>query len=167
MAIETEHKFLINPRKLPKDIGPGAHIVQGYITRGHDGTATVRVRIKTDLKTKRRTAFVTVKGPGLVSRQEFEYRVPAKDADEMLKLCHEGKLEKIRREWNGFEIDEFLGFHKGLWTAEFEIGPARKLPGKLPGWVTRDITGNPSYANTSLVLQEEIHHMKGKDPQHS
>lgn len=156
MAIETEHKFLIDPKKLPKNMGPGALIIQGYMARGtgQEGIPTIRVRIKTDLKTKKRSAFITVKGPGLVSREEFEYKIPAKDADSMMKLCPDGKIEKIRRVVGGFEIDEFLGFHKGLWTAEFEVGPKSKLPKKLPKWITRDVTGNVSYANTTLVFNE-------------
>src|SRR6185503_14369373 len=113
----------------------GRKFVQGYLST----KPTVRVRLSTLGKSSK--AYLTIKGPGLRSRDEFEYSIPAADAKQLLKLCGRHVLEKIRLDYHGWEIDKFLGRHKGLWLAEYELKSSRaKLP-KLPPWVGKEVTG--------------------------
>lgn len=144
MKKEIEHKFLVEPAKLPK-LRKGRRMVQGYLSTN----PTVRVRIVSN-----REAYITIKGSGLLARDEFEYSIPASDARRLLKLCGGRIVEKIRHFWSGWEIDKFLGRHKGLWLAEYELKSTRaKLP-QLPEWVGREVTGEPEYTNAALAMNE-------------
>ncbi|MEI6234130.1 MAG: CYTH domain-containing protein [Planctomycetota bacterium] len=146
MPKEIEYKFLIHPERLPA-LGPGRTFIQGYICP----RPTVRVRISTSGTTS--IAYLTIKGPGLIERDEFEYEIPVDHARQMLPLCGKAVLEKIRYVHNGWEIDEFLGRHKGLWLAEYELHSAdAKLP-PLPDWIKEDVTGRTEYSNSTLALQ--------------
>jgi adenylate cyclase len=146
MPKEIEHKFLVHHAKLPK-LGQGKQLVQGYLSTH----PTVRVRIATSGKSSQ--AFLTIKGPGLKSRDEFEYKIPLAHAKQLLKLCGNAVLEKKRYEVDGWEIDEFSGRHEGLWLAEYELESARaKLP-KLPDWIDIEVTTDPNYSNASLAMQ--------------
>ncbi len=146
MPKEIEHKFLVHTDLLPP-LGDGKKLIQGYLC----ARPTVRVRIVTTKSSA--TAYLTIKGPGLVERDEFEYEINVDHAREMLPLCGKVILEKIRHVVDGWEIDEFLGRHHGLWLAEYELhSPDQKLP-PLPKWVGDEVTGNPAYSNSTLALQ--------------
>jgi CYTH domain-containing protein len=148
MAREIEHKFLVRRELLPK-LSRGRAIVQGYLSV----KPTVRVRVSRNRDRQGAAkAYLTIKGPGLRSHDEFEYAIPVADARKLLKLCRGAVLRKIRYELNGWEIDEFLGRHKGLWLAEYELKSERaKLP-KLPEWVGLEVTGDARYSNASLAM---------------
>jgi adenylate cyclase len=146
MAKEIERKFLVSGdgwRKKAK----ATRYRQGYIVAG--GGRTVRVRVGG------RKAFLTVKGPrsGL-SRDEFEYSIPVKDAEEMLEtLCVGGVIQKIRHEVKSaglvWEIDEFEGDNAGLVLAEVELErEGQKV--ELPQWVGREVTSDRRYYNSYL-----------------
>lgn len=144
MKKEIEHKFLIDPARLPK-LPPGRHLTQGYLNT----RPTVRVRLEKKGKSAR--AFLTIKGPGLISRDEYEYAIPPSDARGLLKLCGERTLEKTRHDFHGWEIDQFHGRHAGLWLAEYELNsPRHKLP-KLPDWIGEDVTDKPEFSNSALA----------------
>jgi len=146
MPKEIEHKFLIHADRLP-ELGAGRSFVQGYISV----RPTVRIRIATAGDAS--IAYLTIKGPGFVERDEFEYEIPVEHARQMLPLCGTAVLEKIRYVHDGWEIDQFLGRHQGLWLAEFELhAPGQELP-PLPAWIKQDVTGNPAYSNGTLALQ--------------
>src|SRR5215472_9766105 len=72
MGIEIERKFLVTGSGYRS--GVPHHIRQGYLSLNPDRTARVRV---TDDK-----GFITVKGRGLGVRPEFEYEIPAADANQ-------------------------------------------------------------------------------------
>ena len=69
MATETEHKFLVDPTKLPPLEGRAAFHAWSYLAT----SPTVRVRLSEGAK--KSEAFLTIKGPGLKSRPEFEYPI--------------------------------------------------------------------------------------------
>jgi len=140
---EIEHKFLVDPKKLPT-LFKGAKITQGYLSR----SPVVRIRMKTNGVKK---AWLTIKGKGCRIRDEFEYEVPYSDAKQMMKLCGKRKIKKIRYEIGPWEIDQFKGRHKCLWLAEIELpGKKSKLP-KLPDWIVKEVTYDPKYSNASLA----------------
>jgi adenylate cyclase len=147
MAKEIERKFLVNHNILA-ELGEGEAICQGYIPT--QGKTAIRVRIKAD------RAFLTLKGEnqGAV-RSEFEYPIPIGDARAILaELCPGPKIEKTRftRQYDRhlWEIDVFAGDNAGLVVAEVELSEENEVV-KLPGWVHKEVTGDPRYYNTSLL----------------
>ena len=146
MGIEIERKFLVDAKKISSvKFTSEEKISQGYLSNN----PTIRVR----LKDKR--GFLTIKSSTIgISRQEFEYEIPADDARELLKLCGTRILKKVRRKisYGGhiWEVDFFAGRHKGLILAEVELNSADEKI-SLPSWVTREVSSNPRYFNSNLV----------------
>jgi CYTH domain-containing protein len=148
MALEIEHKYLIR-----KDLWYAIHkpagikIRQGYLLS--DPGKTIRVRISGD------NAFLTIKGPTQnASRAEFEYSIPAGEAEELLQLCTIPIIEKVRyrMEYAGkmWEVDEFLGENEGLILGEIELSFPEERYSK-PAWVSEDVTNDPRYYNSYLA----------------
>jgi len=99
-------------------------------------------------------AYLTIKGPGHISRAEFEYEIPLDDAALMLdRLCLPGLIEKTRyrQEFAGhmWEIDVFHGDNAGLVVAEIELREEGESF-ERPDWVLREVSGDPRYFNASL-----------------
>ena len=148
MAREIERKFLLCGDFRPFVVASEA-IRQGYLCR--EKGRTVRVRIKGA------RGFLTVKGPGSssgMSRGEWEYEIPVRDAEELIGLCEEGSvIEKIRYEvpYKGFlfEVDEFLGKNEGLILAEVEL-PDEECAFERPVWLGTEVTGDVRYYNSFL-----------------
>lgn len=146
MGQEIERKFLVASDGW-RDGEPGVRLRQGYLTRGVE--TTVRVRLAGD------TATLTVKGPVAAgARPEFEYGIPASDAEALLALCPDGVIDKIRyeRAWHGhtWEIDVFAGANAGLEVAEVELDTVDEVV-ELPPWVGAEVTDDPRYLNASLA----------------
>lgn len=147
MAVETERKFLVKGDAW-RSLADPVPYAQGYLSSGK-GT-TVRVRIAGE------KAFLTVKGPVRgISRDEFEYPVPAEEARAMLPLCHGSVIEKTRRHIphgeHVWEVDEFCGANAGLIVAEIELShPEEGF--EIPPWIGPEVTGNPRYYNSNLSL---------------
>ncbi len=88
MGQEIEHKFRVDVSRW-RPQGEGVAIRQGYLSAEKD--RVVRIR------TAGPKAYLTVKGPGHISRAEFEYEIPFEDAAAMLNdLCLPGAIEKTR-----------------------------------------------------------------------
>jgi CYTH domain-containing protein len=147
MPREIERKFLVTSDEWR--IGAqGKRYRQGYLSIDVD--RTVRVRVAGD------QGFLTVKGRSAgASRAEYEYPIPVAHAEEMLdRLCLRPLIEKTRyRVAHGglvWEVDVFAGESSGLTVAEVEL-EAEDQAVALPPWVGREVTGDPRYANASLV----------------
>ena len=116
MAQEIERKFLVAGASW-KEGATGTLIRQGYLSSVKERIVRVRVA--------GRKAFLTVKGVNRgVTRTEFEYPIPVRDAAAMLDaLCERPLIEKTR--WvvpfKGFtwEVDEFHGENTGLVVADY------------------------------------------------
>ncbi len=151
MPIEIERKYIVaNDGWRVSALGPTLPIRQGYLSPGDAGTPSVRVR------RIGAAAVITVKGPGLTSRQEFEYPIPPEDAEAMFAsgLCAPPWIEKRRTRvlhaglvW---EVDEFAGHLAGLVLAEVEL-PSAETPVPLPPWVGREVSDDPRYLNSALA----------------
>ena len=90
MATEIEHKYLVNKEAWQK-IQPrkGEFIRQGYLQNEPDRTVRVRV-------TKKR-AYITIKGKSYgAAREEYEFRIPISEANEMLDNLCGNVIEKTR-----------------------------------------------------------------------
>jgi CYTH domain-containing protein len=148
MAIEIERKFLVLSDGWRLGAGPGRCVRQGYISRG--GGVTVRVRRISD------RAFLTVKGARKgISRPEFEYEIPAADAEAMLRdHCLHPPLEKVRYDVPfaglNWEVDVFEGEHVGLVLAEVELAQADQSI-SLPSWIGPEVTHDLRYRSAALA----------------
>jgi adenylate cyclase len=154
MAVEIERKFLLANDAWRQAIVRSERIAQGYLVGAralHEGHARASVRV-------RRTgeqAWLNIKSATLgIERAEFEYAVPADDAEAMLATLCDGVLEKIRHHVEVddtlFEIDEFLGDNAGLVVAEVEL-PAADAPFPRPAWLGREVSALGRYYNVNLI----------------
>lgn len=149
--IEIERKFLVKSDAYKKEATSRERIVQGFLNRNPE--RTVRVRIKGDC------GFLTVKGISNkvgTSRFEWEKEIDVEEADELLRLCEEGVIEKTRFEIPLgdfiFEVDEFQGANEGLVVAEIELqGENDKF--ERPDWLGEEVTGQVKYYNSILSEQ--------------
>ena len=145
MGVEIERKFLVVGEGWRQ--AAGVAYAQGYLNR--DAERTVRVRIAGE------RAFLTVKGASRgATRAEFEYPIPVADAEQLLPMCDGPVLRKLRRvlriDGATWEVDEFLGDNAGLVVAEIEL-ESEAQPFARPGWLGREVTGDPRYFNSNLV----------------
>ena len=148
MPQEIERKFLVTGEYKPQAYAH-SRIVQGYISsvRGR----TVRVRIRGE------EGFLTIKGAsdekGL-SRYEFEQKIPLADAEELLKLCEPGAIDKMRNlvpaGKHTWEIDVFHGENEGLILAEIELA-SEDEPFERPDWIGQEVSGDRRYYNSMLT----------------
>ena len=149
MAQEIERKFLVKG-DYKGLVTKETRITQGYLSSVPE--RTVRIRIKGD------KGFLTIKGIGSksgVSRFEWEREIPAREADELLKICEPGVIDKTRYivpEQTGlnFEVDEFHSDNEGLTVAEIEL-PSENFPFEKPEWLGEEVTGDVRYYNAMLI----------------
>lgn len=146
--IEIERKFLVLSDIYKSEAIGKERIVQGFLNT--DPSRTVRVRISGDY------GFLTVKGKSNesgTSRFEWEKEITVHEAENLLQVCEEGIIEKMRyRVQSGihtFEVDEFLGANEGLVIAEIELNNENEKFHK-PSWLGQEVTGNARYYNSQL-----------------
>ncbi len=135
MALEIERKFLVRGDDWRHRVVATRQIVQGYLAN----TTLSSVRIR--LADGRGMLSVKAMTPGL-SREEFEYEVPADDARQMLAtLCEGPRIGKRRHivecEGHSFEVDEFGGDNDGLIVAELELGDESQAGPRPTGWARK------------------------------
>ena len=146
--VEIERKFLLKSDDFKEQAFTQNNIAQGYLSSIPE--RTVRVRIKGN------KGFITIKGIGQqggMSRFEWENEIPLGEAQELLKLCEKGKIEKTRFEVQSgkhiFEIDEFYGENEGLVMAEIELESETESFEK-PDWLGEEVTNDKRYYNAYL-----------------
>ena len=148
MGQEIERKFLVNG-DFKSQAYAQSHIVQGYIcsARGR----TVRVRIRDD------RGYLTIKGASAdngLSRYEWEKEIPLAEAEELMKLCEPGVIDKtrylVKSGRHVFEVDEFYGDNEGLILAEVELSAPDEAYEK-PSFIGREVTGDLRFYNSHLM----------------
>ncbi len=144
MGIEIERKFLVLRELLPKDLPAPDEIEQGYLS----ANPTVRVRTRRSAGGERR-GELTIKGKGKLSRAEWNYDIPAAEAEELLDLCAVS-LRKTRRELGRWELDYFAD--RDLWLAEIELSREDE-PFERPDWLGDEVTSDGSYSNSRLARE--------------
>ena len=162
MNTEIERKYLVLDDSYKGEAYASSHIRQGYICSERGRTVRVRIRQDMDGKgtpTGDACGYITIKGPSLdggLSRSEFEYEIPADDAERLMMLCEPGRIDKTR--WlvrsgdHTFEVDEFHGDNDGLVMAEVELRTATDEP-KIPHFIGKQVTGDRRYYNSQLRLR--------------
>jgi len=148
MAIEIERKFLLCSDEWRSQVSKKSVMRQGYLSTNKE--ASVRIRLVENI------AQINVKSATLgMLRSEYEYEIPAHDAQEMLdNLCEKPLIEKTRHyvifaghEW---EIDVFTGDNAGLVVAEVELNDIDEKINK-PAWLGQEVTEEKRYYNVCLV----------------
>lgn len=149
MAQEIERKFLVTDDSYRQEAYAQSRIVQGYIcsTRGR----TVRVRISGG------KGYLTIKGASNesgTSRYEWEKEISLQEAEELMRLCEPGVIDKtrylVKSGKHTFEVDEFYGENEGLVVAEVELENEDETY-KTPHFIGKEVTGDVRYYNSSLM----------------
>ncbi|MDO6595750.1 CYTH domain-containing protein [Oceanihabitans sp. 2_MG-2023] len=146
--LEIERKFLVKSTLFKDEAFKHTKIVQGFLSTNKK--RTVRVRLKGE------QGFLTIKGASSksgLSRFEWEKEISKSEAEDLLKLCKKGVIDKIRYEVKVnnhiFEVDEFFGKNEGLIVAEVELQTEAELFTK-PHWLGKEVTGKIKYYNSQL-----------------
>lgn len=144
---EIERKFLV-AGDYKKEVISSRKIIQGYISSSPE--RTVRVRMEESC------GFLTIKGKsssGGLARFEWEREISRDDAENLLKLCEGGLVEKTRYivefENHRFEVDEFSGDNEGLVIAELELESEEESFIK-PSWIGEEVSFDKKYFNLYL-----------------
>ncbi|WP_430411133.1 CYTH domain-containing protein [Kordia sp.] len=145
---EIERKFLVNSVQFKEEAVNSFEIAQGFLNTHAE--RTVRVRIKGE------EGFLTIKGKSNesgTSRFEWEKAISIAEAKQLLALCEEGIIEKIRynipKGNHVFEVDEFFGENEGLIVAEVELQHENEVF-ETPTWLAKEVTGQTKYYNSQL-----------------
>lgn len=149
MALEIERKFLVCGEF--KNLAfSSSRICQGYICSGNGRTVRVRIRDK--------KGYLTIKGPSDIkgmSRYEFETEIALADAEELMKLCEPGVIDKtrylVKAGKHVFEVDEFYGDNEGLIIAEVELASEDEAY-ERPDFIGQEVTGERKYYNAQLRI---------------
>jgi CYTH domain-containing protein len=155
MPTEIERKFLVKGEAW-RSLATGTIYRQGYLSTKKG--CSVRVRLVGE------QGYLTIKGLSQgISRAEYEYSIPAEDAQEMLdNLCvreasgegYRPIIEKTRYkiDFAGliWEVDEFAGENQGLIVAEVELTDEHQVI-ELPDWIGKEVSDDPRYFNVNLV----------------
>lgn len=156
MPKEIERKFLLKG-DFPKSTNY-EEIIQGYIPRGNDSTVRIRIAsLYANERLKGETACITIKSKTEgISRDEYEYKIPIEEAQEMLNNMCEGIIEKTRYTYSNkdtkfqiWEIDVFKGDNEGLIVAEIELRSQFEQY-KKPIWIGEEVSFDKRYFNASL-----------------
>lgn len=112
---------------------------------------TVRVRIRDN------KGYLTIKGASNTegtSRYEWEKELSLVEAEELMKLCEPGIIDKtrylVRSGAHVFEVDEFYGENAGLVMAEVELASENEAFVK-PDFIGEEVTGDVRYYNSQLM----------------
>jgi len=148
MAQEIERKFLVKGDFKPFAF-KSSRVIQGYLCSVPE--RAVRVRVKGE------KGFLTIKGMGNkegTSRYEWEREIPVSEAEELLKICEPGVIDKtrflVKQGDHTFEVDEFYGENEGLVVAEIELKSETDVFEK-PEWLGEEVTGDVRYYNVMLM----------------
>lgn len=111
----------------------------------------MRVRIRNG------RGYLTIKGASNesgTSRYEWEKELSLHEAEELMKLCEPGVIDKtrylVRSGEHIFEVDEFYGENEGLIVAEVELNAEDEAFVK-PSFIGQEVTGDVRYYNSQLM----------------
>lgn len=160
MAIEIERKFRVIGDAWRDLAHQRLRIAQAYlndsaaVSSGRE-QCSVRVRISGE------SANLNIKSRQAGARRlEFEYPIPLSDAEQLMGLACEGRIEKIRHLVrigpHLWEIDEFAGDNAGLVVAEIELEDENEHF-ERPDWLGVEVTHSLRYYNMALATRPFMH----------
>ncbi|HVN42445.1 MAG TPA: CYTH domain-containing protein [Steroidobacteraceae bacterium] len=147
MPVEIERKFLVVGASWRAAVTRTELFRQGYLATSD--ACSVRVRVAAGAGT------LNIKGRVAGARRaEYEYAIPLAEAEELLALCSEGRIDKHRHfiphAGHTWEVDEFFGENAGLIVAEVELDDESESL-ELPPWAGAEVTEDVRYYNSSLA----------------
>lgn len=152
--MEIERKFLVKNTDFIQEAYKVCHIKQGYLAV--TDKSTTRVRTLDD------RAYITIKSKSFdngLSREEWEYDIPIKEALQLLELCRYNIIEKyrylVKHEGYVWEVDKFIYPIENLTIAEIEL-PQKDIQFTLPKWVSEEVTGKKEYYNSFISRITEL-----------
>lgn len=154
MKLEIERKYLV--KYLPEEVS----LSDNYeITSGYTSKETSS-RVNYCKSPTRETGFVTFKGKGDLSRNEYEYNIPANEAFQMVEdksICP-FVIKKTRYNFlyknKLWEIDKYHSIYlngKNLIVAEVELENENDSF-DVPDFIEKEITGFKGISNHSLAV---------------
>ena len=149
MGRETERKFLA--AELPFSLSgyERLDICQAYVSKD----PVIRIRRENG------AYYLTVKGAGLLSREEFELGLTREQFERLALKAETGFIEKTRSLIpleNGLvaELDVYAGALSGLKTVEVEFESEEAAERfAAPLWFGREITFDSAYKNVNLAVR--------------
>ncbi len=150
MPVEIERKFLVANDTWRQSADQGVNISQGYVV--NTDHCSVLIRIASNGK-----CTLTTKLPRSgMSRYEFEHDIEQREAENLMELCGDAVVEKVRFKITidglVWEIDTFSGLNEGLTVAEIEL-EQEDQPFTRPSWVGEEVTGLERYQNSKLATR--------------
>lgn len=151
--MEIERKYLVDTPPEGYETFPCRVIEQAYLC-----TEPV-VRVRRD----NASFFLTCKGKGLLSREEFNFPLTEEAYLHLLKKADGIVLTKRRymipvpgSDHLTIEFDVFDGDYKGLMLAEVEFSTEEEaLSFTPPSWFGKDVTFSGEYQNSRLASAKE------------
>ena len=151
MTIEIERKFILPEAPSTGQLGPGAHLRQGYLAE--EDAVEVRVRITST------NATLTVKAGTGLSRTEVDLGISLGQAEALWPHTLGRRIDKTRyrvtiddRLGHVAEVDVYSGDLTGLCVVEVEFGSETDASAfVLPDWFGRELTGDPGWGNAALA----------------
>lgn len=148
MSLEIERKFLVSNDSWKTKYTKKQVLRDGLIAS--EDFRKVRVRTYDD------RATLTIKGKKVgLTREEYEYEIPLKDAEELFsRHCGNRILKKTRyyiphlnQVWT---LDFYHGDLEGLQIAEIELKEEESFL-QSPEWVGKEVTYDPRYRKLNLL----------------
>jgi len=151
MALEIERRFLVRGEGWREHVSWQRRLQQGYLSAAAQGFTT---RVRSD---GAGGAWLALKcaasGQGPVARHEFEYPIPADDAEALLALAPTSLskwrhgLDCLGGEW---VLDVFEAGNAPLVIAEVELASAQAEL-TVPPWCVCEITAEGRFSNAALA----------------
>jgi|LauGreDrversion4_2_1035121.scaffolds.fasta_scaffold06946_8 adenylate cyclase len=165
MAIEIERKFLVITEAWRAQAHHRLRIAQAYLNDS-EALASGREQCSVRIRITGESANINIKSRKAgARRQEFEYPIPLADAESLMRLACEGRIEKVRHlvHLGGhlWEIDEFAGDNVGLVVAEIELQHEDE-PFDRPDWLGAEVTDCLRFYNMALAARP-FHHWTAEE----
>ena len=165
MAIEIERKFLVITEAWRAQAHHRLRIAQAYLNDS-EALASGREQCSVRIRITGESANINIKSREAgARRQEFEYPIPLADAESLMRLACEGRIEKVRHlvHLGGhlWEIDEFAGDNVGLVVAEIELQHEDE-PFDRPDWLGAEVTDCLRFYNMALAARP-FHHWTAEE----
>lgn len=176
--MEIEKKYLVNKSKLDKIINPTkessnespyflghsiANMEQIYLNDINDEWL-IRLRMESTNDPTRHGDYctLTLKSKGLLSREEFEFQIPRRSYDPIVKYA-KSKIKKTRYNIQYqiskaisylLEIDVYDDYDFVICEVEFDSVKEAEIfdANYRPEWCFKDITNVPEYKNVNLAI---------------
>lgn len=159
--LEIERKFIVSKDALKNEFNNTYSIKSGYTSR--ETSSRVNYLSYSGFE----KGFVTFKGKGSLSRKEFEYEIPASEAEFMVKdpsICP-FTIDKTRHELllggKIWEIDKYTTPIK-CWDvfvypiiAEVELNSENEEL-ILPSWVLLEVTEISAFKNHKMAINKDL-----------